>query len=554
MRRPHRAPRDERGAIMVFTVLITTVLMVVAAFVVDLGIDRIVRTDMQSLADTTAMDVSTVIDGSKTTDQIKASSAYTSALAATLARNRPSVAATVADSDVVVTFGMAKADGTWLRDAGGAEYPNAVRVSASGVSSIRLWPGSDPAKPRRTAIAARQPRAACITAGSYLAALDTSAGGTPLSNFLNEIAPTSAAVFSSAGLVAIKSVSVPLAQLVAELNVANPSSPLDADVTLGSLAGAAVRVLEKQPGGAATGVVSELNRIASVSGSAGISETIKLGELLQLGVGNSAAVLSGDVNVFDLLTGTVMAFDGAHVVDLKQLGVTVPGFAITSLKATVVNPPKTVCGGAGSEVTASQVSLEANVTLSVPKYKKCGVLDLVCALGGLVGSLLSTLGGSWGSDGMDVLRFKLVLGAVSATTRVTAVNACEPSPDVSVSTTTSATNGSLSLEVLSPLLQVQVGLPQALASTSTHTFTQSPSTWNHVGGVGSDLVGPVSLATLLSNSGRTSAVILNGGGVNLGSQLTTALNTGLAGLGLSLNGAAVTLDKMSTCSVFGLRK
>jgi hypothetical protein len=500
------------------------------------------------------MDVSTVIDGSRTTDQLKASSAYTSTLAATLARNRPSVAATVKDSDVVVTFGMANADGVWIRDAGGAEFPNAVRVSASGASSIRLWPGQDPAKPRRTAIAARQPRAACITAGSYLAAFDTSTGGTPLSDFLNEIAPTSATVFTSAGLLAIKGVSVPLAQLVAELNVANPSSPLDADVTLGSLARAAVRVLEKQPGGAASGVVSELNRIATVSGTASISETIKLGELVQLGVGNSAAVLSGDVNVFDLLTGTVMAFDGTHVVDLKQLGVTVPGFGVTSLKATVINPPKTVCGGAGSEVTASQVSLAAEVTLSVPKYKKCAALDVVCALGGLVGSLLSVLGGSWGSDGTAVLKFKLALGGVNATTRITAVNACEPSPDVTVSTTTSATTGSLSLEVLSPLLQTTVDLPQALPSTATHTFTQSPSTWSHVGGVGSDLIGPVSLSALLSNAGKTSALVLNGGGVNLGTQLTTALNTGLAGLGLSLNGAAVTLDAMSTCTVFGLRK
>ena len=125
---------------------------------------------------------------------------------------------------------------------------------------------------------------------------------------------------------------------------------------------------------------------------------------------------------------------------------------------------------------------------------------------------------------------------------------------MTVSTTTSATTGSLSLEVLSPLLQTTVDLPQALPSTATHTFTQSPSTWSHVGGVGSDLVGPVSLSALLSNAGKTSALVLNGGGVNLGTQLTTALNTGLAGLGLSLNGAAVTLDTMSTCSVFGLRK
>lgn len=555
MRRLYRRPDDEDGAIFVFSVLILVTLMTVAAFVVDLGVDRIVRTDMQSLADTTAMDMSTVIDGSKTTSQITASSAYASALAATLTRNRPSVAATVKDSDVTVTFGMASANGVWLRAAGAAEYPNAVKVSASGSSSIRLWPGSDPAKPTRTAIAARQPRSACVTVGSYLAALDTSAGGSPLANLLNEVAPTSATVFSSAGLLAIKSVGIPLADLVAELNVADPSSPLTADVTLGSLARASARVLEKQAGGAASSASVELNRIASVAGSNSINETIKLGEIVQLGVGNSAAALAGDVNVFDLLTGTIMAFDGAHVVDLKQMGISVPGFGVTTLKATIVSPPKSVCGGAGSQVTSTQASLEAELTLLVPKYRKCTTLDIVCGLSNLVGGLLSSvLGGGWKNDGMTPLTVKLTLNAVNATTTLTGVAACEPAPDVSVSTTTSATNGSFSLDALSGVLQLQANLPQALGSTASHTFKQSPSSWTYVGGVGSQLVGPVSLGAVLTNAANTAAIVVNGAGVDLGGQVTTALNTALSGLGLSLNGATVSLDKMSTCNVFGLRK
>lgn len=552
--RRDRGTRDEQGAVFVFSVMIMSVLMIAAAFVIDVGIDRIVTVDMRSLADTTAMDMSTMIDGSTTTDQLKASSGPT--LAATLARNRPSVAATVKDSDVVVTFGMATAQGAWLREAGGAEYPNAVKVSVSGSSSIRLWPGQDPAKPRRSAIAARQPRAACITVGSYLAALDTGAGGGPLATLLNEVAPTSATVFTSAGLLAIKGISVPLADLVAELGVGDPSSPLTADVTLGSLARASARALAKQPGSAASRAAVELNRIAGVAGTAGINETIKLGELVQLGVGNSAAVLAGDIDVFDLVTGSVMAFDGTHTVKLNDVGFTVPGFGVTSLKATIVSPPKTVCGGAGSEVTSTQASVEAELTLSVSRYKKCAVLDVVCALGGLVGTLLSTLGGSWGSDGSSILTFKVVLNGVNATARITGVNACEPSPDVRVSASTSATSGSVRLDLLSPLLTTQTTFPQAAASTATHVFTQSPSTWSHVGGIGTQLVGPIVLESLLTNVGKTSAVVLNlsSAGIDLGSRLTTGLNSALSGLGLSLNGAAVTLDKMSTCSVFGLRK
>jgi hypothetical protein len=501
------------------------------------------------------MDLSTVMDGSRTTDQIKASSDYSSALAATLARNRPSVAATVKDSDVQVTFGIAKATGAWDHDAAGSEYPNAVKVSVAGSSSIRLWPGTDPAKPRRTAIAARQPRSACVTVGSYLAALDSSAGSGPLTDLLNEVAPTSATVFSSAGLLALKSISVPVAQLVAQLNVADPSAPLTADVTIGSLASAAARVLEEQSGGATSSASVELKRIASLAGSAGINESIKLGEIVQFGVGNGAAVLSGDLNVFDLLTATIMAFDGAHVVDLKQLGVKVPGFSVTNLTATIVSPPKMVCGGAGSQVTSTQASLTAELTLIVPKYRKCTALELGCVLNNLVGGLLSGLfGGSWKGDGNTPLTFKLTLNGVNATTTINSVASCEPAPDVSVSTTTSATSGTLSLDALSGVLQVSANLPQALGSTSSHTFTQSPSTWNYVGGVGTTTVGPVSLGAVLSNSAQTAAIVLKGAGVDLGGDVTAALNTALEGYGLSLNGATVTLDKMSTCSVFGLRK
>ncbi|MFC5675765.1 hypothetical protein [Aeromicrobium endophyticum] len=552
-RRPSRCTRDdrdERGAVFVFSVLIMSVLMIVAAFVIDLGVDRVVTVDMRSLADTTAMDMSTMIDGSKTTDQLKASSGST--LAATLARNRPSVAATVKDSDVVVTFGMASAQGDWLRAAGGAEYPNAVKVSVSGASSIRLWPGHDPAKPRRTAIAARQPRAACVTVGSYLAALDTSAGGGPLATLLNEVAPTSATVFTSAGLLAIKSISVPLADLVAELGVGDPSSPLTADVTLGSLARASARVLAKQPGSAASSAAVELNRIAGVAGTAGINETIKLGELVQLGVGNSAAVLSGDVNVFDLVAGSVMAFDGAHVVKLKDVGVTVPGFAVTSLNVTIVGPPKTVCGGAGSEVTSTQASVVAELTvLGADKYVKCGgvIGGLLC---GVVSGLTDILTGQWKPSGTADVKVKLVLNGVNATVKVGAVGSCEPAPDVDVTATTTATNGSLTVEALDGLLSLPVVLPQTNASTASHTFTTSPSTWTNVGGLSTELISPISVAGAVVNG--TTAVILKVAGLGLGPQLTTGLNSALSGMGLSLNGASVTLDKMSTCSVFGLRK
>ena len=90
-------------------------------------------------------------------------------------------------------------------------------------------------------------------------------------------------------------------------------------------------------------------------------------------------------------------------------------------------------------------------------------------------------------------------------------------------------------------LEVLVGNDVTVLVDSRDAYTPTPA---------------VSHAILRANAGRTSAVVLNlsSAGIDLGSKLTTGLNTALSGLGLSLNGASVTLDKMSTCSVFGLRK
>ena len=60
-----RRPRaDERGAVaIVVAVLMSAVLVTVAAYAVDLGLQRVARTDMQSLADVVSLDLARELDG-----------------------------------------------------------------------------------------------------------------------------------------------------------------------------------------------------------------------------------------------------------------------------------------------------------------------------------------------------------------------------------------------------------------------------------------------------------------------------------------------------------
>lgn len=563
--RLHQRERDERGGVIVMSVVFLTIIMLLTSLVIDVGIARIVRTDVQSLADTTALDLASALDGTATKSELlnpstPAGTKFATAKSQTFARNTATIGGNVSIDDVTVKLGLADGNGKWIDEAAPGQYPNAVRVSVAGTTKTRFWPGAGTARPVGTADAVREPKAACITVGSFLAALDTSSGGTMLAKLLNEVAPTSAEIFSSSGLVTLKNIGVPLADLAAELNVASPSKLLDTSVTLAQLARASATVLGRQSGSAVTSAVSALNAIAA--NASAVSNSIKVGDILQLGSGNAAAVLAGNISVLDLISSSVFAIDSNHVVDLKNLGITIPGFTAVDLKATVINPPKTVCGGAGSQVSNSQVTLDLDLTLKVDTYKKCvGIITCLVSgltqlVTGIVNFLSSSLGGSWIPDSSTLLSLKLSLNAVSATASITSVGSCEPSPQVTVLTSTSASAGTLTLDALNGALHVQVPVPQVLASSASHTFTQSPSSWTHVGGLGSDLIGPINLNATLHNSAKTSAIILNlaSAGINLGSQLTSALNNALAGLGLSLNGANVSLSKMGKCDGFGLRK
>ena len=64
--------RDERGAVAVLTAALLTALVVMAAFVVDIGMQRVARRDMQALADVVALDLSRELDESQREAQAEA--------------------------------------------------------------------------------------------------------------------------------------------------------------------------------------------------------------------------------------------------------------------------------------------------------------------------------------------------------------------------------------------------------------------------------------------------------------------------------------------------
>ena len=127
------ATRDETGAVAVLAAALALVLLVSAAFAVDLGRQRVVRADMQALADVVALDAARVLDGRPAsrvlaplpTDGLPSLSA---AVSASVARNGSSLGEVVSVTPTLVFL---------TTDANGAVVPERVGTALGDNDTVR---------------------------------------------------------------------------------------------------------------------------------------------------------------------------------------------------------------------------------------------------------------------------------------------------------------------------------------------------------------------------------------------------------------------------------
>jgi uncharacterized membrane protein len=236
-----RRPREERGAVLPIVGLLLVVLVPSSAMAVDLGMQRVVRRDMQTLADVVALDVVRLVDG-RTASQIQGGynglPTLANALAHSVARNDddvlgdpPNVTAKLAHLDSA-TGVLDTVTGGATRAVTGTEVPNAVEVTASGSVNFAFVPGSGAAL--RTAVAVPAP-SACFRLGSFAVGVDTGDA-----NLLNTVLPglLNNTTFSGTlvGYQGLAAANLTLLDLVgvSSLHVAGPDELLDlSGLTLG---------------------------------------------------------------------------------------------------------------------------------------------------------------------------------------------------------------------------------------------------------------------------------------------------------------------------------
>ncbi|CAN5653283.1 hypothetical protein BH11ACT8_BH11ACT8_10330 [soil metagenome] len=342
MRRRHHA-QDERGSVAVVTaLLLSAVLMTVGAMVIDLGMQRVARTDMQSLSDMVALDLSRLIDGS-TVAVIEARPSWSTELAASVARNPSTIGDPPHVSAVLGT--MSAATGAFEKSTLPNAVPTAVKVTAS--TAVAFGFGlADKGGASRSAVAAAS-SFACYKVGSWAATVST--GNSVLLNpVLQQLAGQSGA-FSNGGTVraldysGLASATVDLNQLAANLGLGSVDELARSTVSLRQLY-TGLKLL------AVPSNTTTANVLGALALTVQSTASIAMGPLLAADSGASS-LLGATANVLDLVGGSVSLLNGTNVANV-YLGATLPSLSSAGLAVKLTQGPHQYCGRPGTAGTA----------------------------------------------------------------------------------------------------------------------------------------------------------------------------------------------------------
>lgn len=363
--------RDERGAIIPMVALVLVVLVPSAAIAVDLGMLRVVRRDMQALADVVALDLVRLVDG-RTAAQIHGGynglPTLTAELAKSVDRNAdvlgdpPQVTVKLAfmDPSTHQLETMVDPGGQLLtKEATGAQVPNALEVRAQGGIDFAFAPGRG--TPTRTAVAVPAP-STCFRLGSF--ALSATTGESELLvSTMPGLVNNSTLSATAVGYQGLGALEVDLLDLVgvSSLGVGTPDALLElGGLTLGQFYAAVASAA--QANGAPAAEVTLLHQLST---KANLTSHIAIRDILDIAAGDTAA-LAASFNVLDLVVGAAYAANGSSAIGIPGLAVQLPGLTSLTASLSVLDEPRLACGRVGTtKAQTGQVALSLDTSLDV---------------------------------------------------------------------------------------------------------------------------------------------------------------------------------------------
>ena len=319
---------EERGAVAVFLAVTVALVVGIGTLAVDLGMQRVVRRDMQALADVAALDLARELDG-RTISELAAEldrSDPTSALSGVLAGNDTTLGS---DPVVTVTWG-AWQGGTFVADV---DPPSAVRVVAAADTDFAFAAGRGGASRTAYGVSATT---ACHRLGSFAVVLESE--GSAVLSSLNDLLGLDLSLVAYDGLA---SAPVRLADIAADPRIGTPQQLLTASVSVADLVRATAAALARQDPEAFSAAINTLGAVADVAAGLG---SVRLGEALSIAPSDSAA-LEADLSVLDVVSGAVLAANGRSALSIPNLQAGVAGIGNHFAGSIdVINAASLACG------------------------------------------------------------------------------------------------------------------------------------------------------------------------------------------------------------------
>lgn len=348
--------RDERGAVAIFTALVLVIMLGVGALVVDIGMQRVARADMQALADLVALDLSRELDG-RTVAQL---TPLMPALgAASRERNEEVIGYDAHLPELEIDLGQL-VDGDFQPMASGV--PSAVRVEASTTVDYTFAgiTGTATGDTSRSAVAEAQ-SAACFQVGSYAASITPSAA--PF--FAQILGPIiGGTTVRMAGYQGLASADVALLDILSapSIGVGTVDALLSMpSISVGSFLRAMAFALRSD------GRIAEA-AVLDAAASAVIPATINLRELFGLTTASNAA-LAVQFNALDLLVGAAFLANGTNLIGLPNLQAGVPSVGVTNTQFQLIERPRRACGADEAKTAQARLIADAKLQLHIPLVK-----------------------------------------------------------------------------------------------------------------------------------------------------------------------------------------
>lgn len=485
--------RNQQGTVAVVMAIVTCFVVIpLAAVAVDIGMQRVVRRDMQALADVMALDMSRQLTGKAlSTYSTQKKAELQEALEDSRDRNTTTLGYGTAGETADVSYELGTVDSTRY---GQSDYftvatapgtvPNAIKVTATATVDFRLagaLPGGGfgTGSATRTAIGTGATQA-CMMMDSYAAAL--SSGDSAVLGPLNRILGTSidTQVLSSSGILnAQLDVLKFLGILQTNLGVGGFDEVLAADVSAAQVVAAQVAALNAQGLSAAAQALQSQIGLHIPPGS-----QVNVGELLGVtqGIGSG---LGATVNALDLAAAAVQLANGNAPVSLSVTSNSITGLAV---QATIGSRPTRVCLGEGKK-TMGQTSLSATAQLDKSGSLAGNIVNLVNGLTGMLGNTLCTVTGvifggtCYGLPQLSAINLNASVSLARASGTVTGVT-CEDETYLSVLEESSLAPATITLSFNitvrktvynTILLGGGIKSQTDLVSTVTTQFTTDPS-------------------------------------------------------------------------------